>query len=548
VTLESANKRRLDSHLGEFTSLVETARRHVQRDRLEAAAAWSQVAAHYAWMNHTGLFGSPDVEDILRQLGARLPQTGAIPRRAARPREVLHVVTQCYGTGGSTQEIACWVEQDQGRHHRVCVTRQRGAPPPDKVLAPLASPSDLIRLDTGRGGLMERAGRLRALAMDADVVVLHVHPYDVVPVIAFAGAPDTPPVVLVDHADHVFWLGTSVSSVVMHMRDSGRRLAAARRGLDPARSTVVPRPLRPAGRTVDRDDAKRRLGIDPAAVLLVTAADGSKYRPVGSPSFVELALPVLERHQNALLHAAGPSPEGEWQTAAERTGGRIRALGMLPDVRLLQEAADVYLDSFPFASLTSLLEAGSLGVPAITYRGHPEECAVFGADTRGVDEHMLSPSDPIEFGRALGELITDAGRRQELGRRTERAIRETHTGDGWLAAADGLYALAAEVPPPSGELVVERRVGRLDVLVDLVMNQTGFAQGMPGALRDHLALLPVRERVAAWRRLTRAGARPPHRNMVPDWLLASLWRYRQLSRQAGHTVGRVPSAASRQHA
>ena len=390
----------------------------------------------------------------------------------------------------------------------------------------------MIRLDTERGGLIERAARLRALATEADVVVLHLHPYDVVPVIAFSGAEGLPPVIYVDHCDHVFWLGINISSVVMHMRDSGRRLAGARRGLDPARSAVVARPLRPAGRTTGREEAKRALGIDPGSVLLVTAADGTKYRPVSSPSFLELVVPVLERHPSAILHAAGPAPEGEWERASERTGGRLRALGMIPDVRQLQSAADVYLDSYPFSSLTSLLEAGSLGVPAITYRGHPEDCGVLGADTRGVDEHMLTASDPAEFERALAGLIANPRRRQQLGEATERAIRDTHTGDGWLRSVDELYGLAASAPPPVPGGPVVRADGRLDLLVDMVMTQTGFAQGVPGATRDHLALLPARDRLAAWARLTRNGTRPPHGNVVPEWVLARAWRYRQLARQA----------------
>ena len=257
MTLDSADRQRLDAHHDDYMTLVETARWHLERNHLEAAAAWAQMAGHYAWMNHTGLFADPELEGVLGRLGARLSRPGGAARRTTQPREVLHVVTQCYGTGGSTQAIACWIEQDRGRHARVCITRQRGAPPPAKIMAPLDAPSDLIRLDTQRGGLMERAARLRALAVESDIVVLHLHPYDVVPVIAFAGADGLPPVVYVDHCDHVFWLGASIANVVMHMRDSGRRLAAARRGLDPARSAVVPRPLRPIGRTVDRDEAKR---------------------------------------------------------------------------------------------------------------------------------------------------------------------------------------------------------------------------------------------------------------------------------------------------
>lgn len=528
---------RLESNYEEYLRLVETARRHLRRGRLDDAAAWAQIAGHYAWMNHTGLFASPALEELLGELGARLPAPPSPRPRARADREVLHVVTQCYQTGGSTQAIACWMEQDGDRHHRVCVTRQRGAPPPDKIVSRLDAPSDLIRLDTRRGGLMARAARLRALARQSDLVLLHLHPYDVVPVIAFAGAADLPPVIYVDHCDHVFWVGTSIATVVMHMRDSGRDLAGARRGIDAARSLVVPRPLRPTGRTVDRREAKRQLGIDPDRVLIVTAADGSKYRPVGSPGFLDIVVPVLEEHQNALLHAAGPSPDADWSAASDKTGGRLRALGTLPDVRLLQEAADVYIDSYPFSSLTSLLEAGSLSVPAVTYRGHPADCGVLGADTRGVDEHMVRAADPAEFKRELGRLIADPDLRCHLGEQTAGAIRATHTGRGWLTAVEDLYRAAAAAPPAavgggSRERPVTRDQGRLDQLIDLVQAQTGFAQGVSDVTRDHLAFLPIGERLAWWSRLTVAGNRPPHRNVVPEWLLARLWRYVQAARGA----------------
>jgi glycosyltransferase involved in cell wall biosynthesis len=523
----------LGGHRAEFATLVEAARRHLVRGRLDAAAAYAQMAAHCAWMNHTGLFSSPELEELVGELSERIAAPARARARESDPREVLHVVTQCYGTGGSTQAIACWVEQDAGRHHRVCITRQGTTPPPEKILAPLASRSDLLRLDAERGGLMRRATRLRALASEADVVVLHLHPYDVVPAIAFARAGESPPVIYVDHTDHVFWLGAVAANVVMHMRDSGRLLAAARRGLDPERSIVVPRPLRPVGRTTGRDDAKRQLGVDTGQVLLVTAADGSKYRPVGSDDFLELVIPILQRHENALLLAAGPRPEGSWLDAERRSGGRIRALGPLPSVRLLQEAADVYVDSFPFSSLTSLLEAGSLEVPAITYRGHPTECAVFGADTRGVDEQLLTASDAAGFERALSGLIADPERRRRLGEDTGRAIRETHTGAGWTAAVDELYALAARTARPRCVAPFEGSPGRLDMLVDLVMTQTGWAEGLAGAMREHLGLLPLRERVAAWRRLSRAGERLPPRKAIPEWLLPRASRAKQLARQLG---------------
>jgi hypothetical protein len=346
-------------------------------------------------------------------------------------------------------------------------------------------------------------------------------------VIALARGSGSPPVILINHADHVFWLGTTVADVLSNMRESGRRLAAARRGVDAAHSLVMARPLMPHGRAMSRAEAKRELGVHPDQVLLVTAADASKYRPVGPTSFLGLVAPVLEIHEDALLLAAGPRPHDAWAEAARRTGGRVRALGRLPDVATLQQAADIYVDSFPFSSLTSLLEAGSFGTPTITYRGHPGDCGVLGADTPGVDEHMFSPSNPEDFQRALSALIADPERRAEVGERTQRAIREAHTGERWHRAMAAVYEHAARSPGPPPPGSAPRETGVLDALVCRVMEQTGLSHGASGALRDNLALLPVAERVAASSRLTRAGSVPPARHLIPEWMLPRLGHWRR---------------------
>lgn len=503
-----------------LVALVAAARRHLDAGRLDAAAALAQAAAQHAWMNHTGRFADPALEALLAELAARCAPAPAAAARPPRedPRDVLHVVTQCYQTGGSTREIACWLEQDAGRHHRVCVTRQGADPTPTFLADRLDAPADLVLLDTARGGLMARAAALRALAAASDMVVLHVHPYDVVPLIAFAGV-ERPPVVLVNHADHVFWLGVGISDAVLHMRESGRRLAEARRGLAPERSTVMARPLMPADRAVAREEAKRALGLDPDTVVLATAADASKYRPVGADAFLDLVVPALLRHPEAILLAAGPSEEGPWAEAAARTDGRVRALGRLPDVTLLHQAADVYLDSFPFSSLTSLLEAGSVGVPSITYRGHAPDCGVLGADVPGVDDCITAPTDPAAYDAALERAIADPAWRRATGERTAAAIRATHTGAGWKADIDAVYAHAARMaaagaPVPGPAPLATDRV---DELVRDVMLQTGFAQGPDTVLLAHLGLLPLPQRASAAVGLTRRGSRPTPRALVSEW-------------------------------
>ena len=88
----------------------------------------------------------------------------------------------------------------------------------------------------------------------------------------------------------------------------------------------------------------------------------------------------------------GPSRTATWSVLAEE--GLGRAWGLLPDVHTLLEAADVYVDSHPFSSLTSMLEAAWLDTPVLTLRSPDERLGVLGADTPELDDDLR--------GRGLG--------------------------------------------------------------------------------------------------------------------------------------------------
>ncbi len=387
---------------------------------------------------------------------------------------------------------------------------------PEKVSSRIVPPRR-ARPHPDRRRLLERASTLRALADRADVVMLHTHPHDVVPLLAFLDHPQQG-LVHVNHADHVYWAGASLPARFLDMRDSGRDLAHARRGIDPDRSMVMARPLPPSNRTMSRAEAKGSLGLPVGDLLVVTAADAPKYQPLGGRSLLEEVLPVFIDDPRARLLAAGPAPTGEWLRAEERTDGRVRALGRLPDVSVLQQAADVYLDSFPFASLTSLLETGRFGTPCVTFRGHPEECAVLGADTPGVDEHLVRPSTPDQLRTSLIGLLADEPARVEVGEATAAAIVSTHTGPGWMSALDTMYQAATApansatppaVPAPASDpapaAVVPADPSPLDAMVALVQARTPFHAGVAGAARMSLPFLPLAARLGQWQRLATTG-------------------------------------------
>lgn len=522
----------VEANAAAFASLVADAEVRARNGRDEAAAVRAQVAAWFAWVNHTGWFASARLEEVLRQLAERVP-THPEPSLGLQARSAtVHVVTQLYQTGGSTQGLMRWTEQSDDRDHIICVTGQGALPLPTKVRERLDSRVRLVRLDRGRGGLRARASRLRALAAEADLVVLHTHSHDVVPMLAFGARSDpAPPIALFDHADHAFWLGVSVADRVVSMRRSGSRLAVTRRGVELSRTVTLPRPLCLPTRVRARADARDEFAVKPDQVLLATAADESKYRSAHGASFIDVFEPIVMRHPQSVLLAAGPSPEeAEWSGVAHRTGGRMRAVGPLDDASTLQQAADIYVDSYPFASLTSLLEAGAYGTPLVTFRGHPPGCEVLGSDTEGVDEAIVGPRSARDLESALSELLCDPLRRLEIGRRTATAVLDVHERKSWKLGVEALYVTGgrlADLPHPGEPTYSD---GPLDQLVCEVMSASRFSDGRDGAIAAHLALLPPAERAAEWFALRRRGYDARPRSLVSARTLASLAR-------AAHALG-----------
>lgn len=505
-----------------FEALVETAGALAAAGLWERAAVQAQLAARFAWTDHTGYFGHQRLEGVLGMVRlsiARTPAPPPGPPPGISPRRlVIHVATQLYATGGHTQSIAHWIRQDPDSRHQVVVTRQGGTECPAKIAACLSDPRDLLLLDRGPGGLTRRAATLRRIAAPADVVVVHAHPHDVVPSLAL-GVAGTPPAVYVNHADHVFWQGTSAAAIVLCLRESGRDLTVHRRGVDASRCVVANRPLELAPAHVlgqpQRSAARTSWGATETDFVVVSAAAASKYDPIGPDSLIGLFRDFLLRCPNARLLVAGPAPTGAWAAAAAATGGRIRAVGRLPSISTLLSIADAYVDSFPFASLTSMLEAGAHGLPLVTFRGHPADCAVLGSDSPGLEDLLLTPPTPAAFISALAELADSVSARTTRGAATRKAVVDGHSPSAWRRTAELVYANAAvarTAPVAPGPTPWED--GPLDRMVRLVQQETGFA-GLDAAWADILPLLGASQRIRQWTVLRKS----PHMGLpqlVPD--------------------------------
>jgi hypothetical protein len=417
-----------------------------QAELRSRAADWpgvltaARVAAEWASHNHPGVFSDPALEQAVAEAGRHLasPRVGPPPPSAGHRRRVVHVLTQAFPVGGHTRLAERWMRFDTSSDHAVVLTDQGGLVVPGSLVA--AAKLRIHRVDD-----LAPAGRvpaLRSLLADFDVVVLHIDPFDAVAVAACAD-PSGPPVLFVNHADHVYWLGVGVSDVVVNLRPSGAAMTLARRCVTPERSVLLPLPLDRVQRARPRADAKRSLGIAADALLMLTMARPMKYAAVAEPTFMSLVGEVLAGDPRSALIAVGPDLETpEWLALRNQFGARVIVGGVRTDAAPLLEAADIYLDSFPFASPTALLETSLYGVPAVCFR--PPGAGALAFDDAAAEPAWFGTAD--EWVAGVRTLLDDEGTRERLGAELAQRVGAAHFEEPWRHGLEQVYELARRAP------------------------------------------------------------------------------------------------------
>jgi hypothetical protein len=491
VTVPGAPARRdLDAAVRRYARVLARLERladaRLRARRHESAVAWVRVAAGFASCCPAGVLRSPRLEAVLDEVSRA--ELGAGPGRGPSPagpspagpstpgarRRVLHVLSCAPSIGGHVNLALRWRDEDRGSDARFVVTRNDVVP---EFLRAAASPTNPPVVLTGTS-LVEHARELRGLAAHVDVVVCHTHANDPVPGVAFGGDYDGPPVVLVNQADHVFFLGAGNLSVLANLRPTLAEVVSTdARGFAAGHGSFLPVPV-PDRRGERREDAKRALGIDPATTVVLTLARDTKYRPSPlHPSFVELVEPVLAEREKCVLLAVGPSStEAQWASAAKRLDGRIRACGPQPSPGRYLDAADVYVDSFPFSSTTSMLEAAVRDVPVVKFCPYTGLGRLLGGGDV-LDDVAITAATPDEHRSRLGALLDEPVTRDELGRRTGDVARALHGPEHWSEALEALYARAGSVAPLTARS--EPTACRAAELVDYAAELLGAQPAIP---------------------------------------------------------------------
>jgi hypothetical protein len=421
-----------------YRVLVVRTRAEYDRGRQESALRWVQVTARLAANAHTGRYVDGSLENMPFDLGGKpLPQSDIdIPEwPAAGRRRVLHVATRLLPTGGHTRLLARWITHDSESIHHLIVTDQREDEIPEFVSNAVRQAGGLVITTGHEDRRLLRAAAVRLAAQRlADVCVLHTHQFDPVPVIAFA-AGDVPPVIAVNHADHQFWMGASVSDAIVNLRTFAE-MVTARRGIRAAYR--LPIPLRPVESRISRADARRQLGVGEGEVMLLTIGTAPKLRPNEWQDYWATVREILDRFPCARLFIVGVDEKSALRRLGAKGMSRVHAVGFQSEPTPYLMAADLYLEGYPYGSLTAVLDAAAHGVCPVLQYAPTVQADV--SDSHGLRRATTPTQDRAEYIAYVGGLIENADLRRRLGSMARQDTRSWHMGEGWKDLVRRIYA------------------------------------------------------------------------------------------------------------
>lgn len=407
----------------------------------------SRVAT-FSFLHHTGRFVDGAIENLALGIGADLDKylrrevlaCGNLAVQMsgrAGTRNVLHVASSVLPIAGHSRTIRNWIINDPDTRHSLLLTCQGWA----QASVPRWL-SEVVRDSGGEvvelpreAPLLTQARWAREIARAAaDLVVLHHYPNDVVPIVAFATR-ECPPVALLNHADHAFWMGGTVSDAIINQRHIGKTLSEGRRFT--RHNLVLPIPLAEIPPGLSRTVAREQLGIPRGQTMLLSVGRAAKYTPTRTHNFIHTAGEILERNPDAHIYLLGAAEDDLAGHLGAGAHERLHFLGPIEDATPYQCAADIYVEGFPFGSQTALLESALAGLPAVLAFDPP--FALLATNDESLWDLASNPASEGEYIERAGALIRDPEGRRRLGGEFAHRVRSCHVGDEWRQRLGAIY-------------------------------------------------------------------------------------------------------------
>jgi hypothetical protein len=284
---------------------------------------------------------------------------------------VLHVLTEAYNVGGHTRAVREWIDFDAARKHSVFMIRGNNTP---QWFIDSAVKSGGRFIQASGNNHIELALNLYETAMRYEKIILHVHPDEIVHILAFGNNKWKKTIYFNNHCEIVTWLGVSVADVVLDFTNTLQEFSRQRRCVRESRLLPLPLSRENLSNPYNEEGVlaiKAALEIPADSFVVMTLSRDHKMTDYEPYNFLRFCEEVVKISDNVYYLIVGNDMKSErWLNLYVKSEGKIRPLGELDKANVIavMAIADFYVDSFVYSSNTCILEALSFGLPTITLK------------------------------------------------------------------------------------------------------------------------------------------------------------------------------------
>lgn len=279
-------------------------------------------------------------------------------REEIHSNSVLHVVTKAYETGGHTSALCNWIKYDSSRKNDIVFTDLNTKKLPGFL-------GDTVKKNETQvfylhGDDIKKAEGLLEIADKYEKIVLHIHMFDIVPLIAFSNSEWKRPVYFFNHANFRFSIGVSIADCFLCICRYDQIKAVKYRG---ARNTkILPTPLKSViddNKSFEKSqdqflfEKRKKFNLSNEVKIIISMGSDFKYKQIEGFDFPQFALSVVNTCPNTYFFIIGADPTSKmWADIKEKSTNKVIALGVLNrmNVAMWMNIADAFVTSYPMIS------------------------------------------------------------------------------------------------------------------------------------------------------------------------------------------------------
>ena len=419
----------------------------------------------------SSIYYSEALESFYIDLAQKNHDTHIHNAHAVERNSILHVMTLCYTSGGHTRVVERWIQSapKQESHSVVLINQCPAQETPPLLRQAIEEKKGQLITFTQNKSITQKANELRKIAQGYEYIVLHHHMHDPVPLMAFASPDFKRPVITFNHAGHMFWLGRNATDLIVDIEESQNIITTKKRGI--ANSIICPLPYikdDDANIPQNKETLRHELGLPINSPILISMAQAYKYTEVLGYSFPEVIRQVLNRSPQAVVVLIGPSSDcTAWKQLHQDYPNRLYLLGTLTHGTAMKylKACDLYIDSFPYISFTSLIDAIAIGcLPALSLHTPAGSLQL-------IEGTPASIKSQIQLLETTIYLLKSEPERLKL-HKTQKESLKTFSPRKFQESIKDVYSKAATIKKNSERyLNIEDKITEFDILSNLVTSK-----------------------------------------------------------------------------